>query len=209
MVKVDGRITIDLGTKIEPDALVTINGDPISHIIQHRYIILNKPKDYITTTSDEQGRKTVMDLINVSVRVFPVGRLDRNTTGLLLLTNDGELANRLMHPKYEVEKVYEVGLNKNIDFNHCKEISEGIELEDGKTSPCELFVNTKDHTQVTISIKEGKNREVRRMFEAFGYEVKKLHRKFYANLNVSGLLRGKYRYLTREEISHLKRLVGL
>lgn len=209
VVKVDGRITIDLGTKIEPDALVTINGDPITYIIRHKYILLNKPKDYITTTNDEQGRKTVMDLIKTSGRVFPVGRLDRNTTGVLLLTNDGELANRLMHPKYQVERIYDVGLDKNIDLKHAKQISQGIELDDGTTAPCEIFVNPKDHSELTISLREGKNREVRRMFEAMGYEVKKLHRKFYANLNVSGLSRGEYRLLDKKEILGLKKIVGL
>lgn len=209
VVKVNGRIIIDLGTKVQPDALVTINGDPISYIIRHRYIVLNKPKDYITTTSDDQGRKTVMELIKSPVRVFPVGRLDRNTTGVLLLTNDGELANRLMHPKYRVERIYQVGLDKELDFKHAQKLSEGIELEDGMTSPCELFINPKDKTDVTISLTEGKNREVRRMFEALGYEVKKLHRKFYANISVSGMARGESRFLDKKEILALKKIVGL
>ncbi len=209
VVKVDGRITIDLGTKVEPDVLVTVYGDPLTYFIRHKYIVLNKPKDFITTTNDEQGRKTVMELIKSPVRVFPVGRLDRNTTGVLLLTNDGELANRLMHPKYQVERVYQVGLDKVIDFKHAQQISQGVELEDGMTSSCELFINPKDHSDITISLREGKNREVRRMFEYFGYEVKKLHRKYYANLDVSGMARGDSRYLEKKEILALRKLVGL
>lgn len=208
-VKVDRKIIIDLGTKVLPDANVTVNGDPITYFIRHKYLVLNKPKDYITTTDDEQGRRTVMELIKSNTRIFPVGRLDRNTTGVLLFTNDGELANRLMHPKYQVERVYQVGLDKSIDLKHAKAIAEGVELDDCKTAPCELLVNPKDYTEVTISLREGKNREVRRMFEAFGYDVKKLHRKFYANLSVAGLQRGEYRVLDKKEILQLKKSVGL
>ncbi|MDD3125597.1 MAG: pseudouridine synthase [Candidatus Kapabacteria bacterium] len=209
VVKVNGRIIIDLGTKIATDANVTVNGDPIFCTQHYKYIVLNKPKDYITTTSDERGRKTVMELVNVQTRVFPVGRLDRNTTGVLFFTNDGELANRLMHPKYHIERIYVAGLDKPIDLRDAQKIAEGVELDDGKTAPCEVFVNPKDHTEVTVALTEGKNREVRRMFEAFGYDVKKLHRRFFANLSVSGMQRGDFRYLERKEILELKKIVGM
>lgn len=208
-VKVNGVIIIDLGTKISPDANVTVYGDPISYVKKYRYILLNKPKDIITTTSDELGRKTVLSIVKTSERIFPVGRLDRNTTGVLLLTNDGELVNRLTHPKYQVERVYVAGLDKNLDFRHAKLISEGVELEDGTTGTCELFINPKDHSEVTISLREGKNREVRRIFEHFGYDVKKLHRKYFATLDVSGMKRGDYRHLTKKEVQDLRKYVQL
>ncbi len=208
-VKVNGAIIIDLGTKVAPDADVTVYGDPISYLKRYIYILLNKPKDYITTTNDELGRKTVLDIVRSSIRIFPVGRLDRNTTGVILLTNDGELANRLTHPKYQVERVYAVGLDKNLDFNHAKKISEGVELEDGMTGKCELFINPKNRSELTLSLREGRNREIRRMFESLGYDVKKLHRKFFATLTVSGMKRGDYRHLTRNEIEDLRKYVQL
>lgn len=208
-VKVNKSIIIDLGTKISPDAQVTVNGNPISPEPRHKYLVLNKPKDFLTTTSDDLGRKTVMELIPNDTRLFPVGRLDRNTTGVLLFTNDGEMANRLMHPSYEIERIYVAGLDKDISLDDAKKIAEGVDLEEGKTSPCEVFVTPQDHSEVTISLHEGRNREVRRMFEFFGYKVKKLHRKYYANLDVSGMKRGEYRFLTREEIFGLRKMVGL
>jgi 23S rRNA pseudouridine2605 synthase len=209
VVKVNGGIVIDLGIRIPPDANVTISGDPISYIVKHKYILLNKPKDYITSTKDELGRKTVMDLVKSSSRLFPVGRLDRNTTGVILLTNDGDLANRLTHPKYEVERVYVAGLDRQITLADAQKISEGVELEDGMTAPCEVFVNPRDKTEVTLSLREGKNREVRRIFEALGYDVKKLHRKFYATLSAVGMKRGEFRHLSKKEVEDLRRSVGL
>lgn len=204
-VKVNGAIIIDLGTKVQTDANVTVNGDPISYYVKHKYILMNKPKDVITTTNDEKGRPTVLDLIKSKTdRLYPVGRLDRNTTGCLLITNDGEMAHRLTHPSYQVERVYLVGLDKPLSFKDAEKITQGVELEDGMTGPCELFINPKDKTQLNLSLREGKNREVRRIFEALGYEVKKLHRKYFATLDVSGMKRGEYRLLTSKEIAALR-----
>lgn len=209
-VRVNGKIVVEMGMKVKPTDKVSVKGDFIKTASRRFvYYLLNKPKDYITTTSDEFKRKTVMDIIRTRTRIFPVGRLDRNTTGVLLLTNDGELANRLTHPRYGVQRTYNVTLNKEIILDHAKAISEGVELEDGVTSPCQVFVNPKDYTKVLITITEGKNREVRRIFEKLGYDVRKLDRKLYAGLSNSGMKRGEYRQLTRNEILDIKKLVKL
>lgn len=209
MVKVNGKVVKELGIKIHPADLVTVKGEPVSYIKHLTYIVLNKPKDYITTTSDEKGRKTVMDLIPLKQRLYPVGRLDRNTTGALIITNDGDLATRLMHPKYGVEREYVVGLDKKLKGEHAQNIANGVELEDGMTGQTELWINPSDNSEVRIMLKEGKNREVRRIFEHFGYEVKRLHRVRYALITVTGMARGEYRHLTRDEVRALKKLVGL
>lgn len=209
-VRVNGKIVTELGTKVTPTDNVSVGGDMIKSVSKRDiYILLNKPKDCITTTSDELNRRTVMDIVKSRHRIYPVGRLDRNTTGVLLLTNDGELANRLTHPRYGIQRTYNVTLNKEILLDHAKAISHGIELEDGKTSPCEVSVNPKDYTRIIITITEGKNREVRRIFEALGYDVKRLDRKFYAGLSNNGMKRGEYRHLTRNELLDLKKLVKL
>ncbi len=208
VVKINGKVVKELGTKVHPSDLVTVNGEPVSYIKHLTYVILNKPKDYITTTSDDLGRKTVMDLIPISQRLYPVGRLDRNTTGVLIITNDGELATRLMHPKYGVEREYSVGLDKKLKFDDAKAISEGVELEDGVTGPAEVFIERDQH-ECKIVLREGKNREVRRLFEHFGYEVERLHRVRYAGVTVTGLSRGEYRHLTPSEVRNLRSLVGL
>jgi 23S rRNA pseudouridine2605 synthase len=208
-VKVNGKVVTELGTKVLRSDFITVNGDPVKEIIRYVYILLNKPKDVITTTSDDLGRKTVMDIVKTSSRVYPVGRLDRNTTGTLLLTNDGELANRLMHPKYEIEKVYRTVLDRPLLPEHAEAIVKGVELEDGTTGPIELLYDSKDRTVVYVSIREGRNREVRRIFEHFDYVVKQLHRKHFATLNVSGMDKGEYRHLRTNEIRALKKLVGI
>lgn len=208
-VKVNGKTVDSMGYKVQPGDEVTVNGDPISYYVKKVYILLNKPKDCVTTTVDDRGRKTVLDIVKRKERIYPVGRLDRNTTGTLLLTNDGELSHRLSHPSYVIEKVYNAGLDKNLDFEHAKKIADGVELEDGKTSPCFVFVDPSDKRKVTVTITEGRYREVRRMFEHFGYDVKKLDRKFFAGLSTRGLARSQYRFLTREEILELRKLVGL
>ena len=150
-----------------------------------------------------------MDLIPLTQRLYPVGRLDRNTTGTLIISNDGELATRLMHPKYEIEREYVVGLDKRLNAEHAKTIAQGVALEDGMTGPAELFINPDDRTEVRIVLREGRNREVRRLFEHFGYEVIRLHRARYATIMVTGLSRGEYRHLTRDEVRTLRRAVGL
>ncbi len=209
LVKVNGKVVKELGTKVLKSDFVTVNGDPVKEIIRFVYILLNKPKDAITTTSDDLGRKTVMDIVKSSSRVYPVGRLDRNTTGVLLFTNDGELANRLTHPSYEVEKVYRAVLDKPLLPEHGEEIVKGVKLEDGTTGPVELLFDPKDRTVIHLSIREGKNREVRRIFEHFGYLVKQLHRKHFATLNVRGMDKGEYRHLKTNEIRALKKIVDL
>jgi 23S rRNA pseudouridine2605 synthase len=209
VVKVNGRTVTELGTKISSDAEVTVNGDPVSNRKRLVYILLNKPKDFITTTDDEKNRKTVMDLIKSHTRVYPVGRLDRNSTGVLLLTNDGELSYRLTHPKYEIKKVYNVQLDRSLETSDAKRISEGVELDDGVTAPCEIFIDVKESYKITMILQEGKNREIRRIFESFDYNVKKLDRKFFATLSVSGMSRGEYRHLTFKELRDLKKSVGM
>ncbi len=209
-VKVNRKIVTDLAARIMPGDFVTVKGEPVTDVRRMVYILLNKPKDVITTADDEFGRKTVLDLIKTDKRLFPVGRLDRNTTGVLLLTNDGELAHRLTHPSYQISRVYNVTLNAPIDHTHAKQISRGVILDDGEeTQPCEVFVDPLDGKKLIIELREGKNREVRRIFEKFGYDVRKLDRKFFATLSTRGLARGKYRVLTRRELSELRQLTGL
>lgn len=209
LVKVNGKVVNELGSKVYRSDFVTVDGDPISIDTKNVYILLNKPKDTISTTNDELNRKTVMDIVRSKYRIYPVGRLDRNTTGVLLMTNDGELANRLMHPSYRVIRQYQVELDKAITLPEAKKIAEGVELEDGITAPCNIFVNPNDQKKLQLELIEGKYREIRRMFEKFGYLVKKLNRKMYANITTRGLPRGKYRHLTPKEVAGLKNIVGL
>ena len=209
-IKVNGKTVKEPGIKVVNTDSITVNGDPVKEIHHDIYIILNKPKNVITTTSDDHDRKTVMDLVRKHTRIFPVGRLDRNTTGILLLTNDGELAYRLTHPKFEIERTYNVKLDKILNPAHAKQISDGLTLENGEeTGKCEVLIHPDDKSKITLTIKEGKNREVRRIFELFGYEVKQLDRKFFAGLSTKGITRGDYRHLTRQEELNLKRLTGL
>lgn len=208
-VKVNGKVVEELGYKVKKSDFVTVDGDPVGYRQKPIYIILNKPKDSITTTNDDFGRNTVMDYVKLRTRVFPIGRLDRNTTGVLLLTNDGELSNRLTHPSYQVDRTYVVTLDKDLDMKDAKKIASGVELEDGKTGPADIIMYPKDKKKLVFTISEGKNREVRRIFEHFGYMVKKLDRKLFAGISNSGLKRGDYRYLKTKEILHLKKLVGL
>ena len=209
MVKVNGDIVTDLSTRVQLQDFVTVKGEPVTDRRFLVYFLLNKPKDIITTASDELGRTTVLDLIRSKYRIFPVGRLDRNTTGVLIITNDGDLAYRLTHPKFEIKREYKVGLDKDIDLRDARKISRGVELEDGRTGPCEVFVEPKDHSVVRLILTEGKNREVRRIFESLGYEVKKLDRKRFATLSTTGLRRGEHRQLTKAEVRELRDLVGL
>lgn len=205
-VEMNGEVVKELGTKVNPASdVVKVNGQTYTLAQKLVYIILNKPKDFITTANDEKGRRTVLDLVNSRERIYPVGRLDRQTTGVLLLTNDGMLANKLMHPSSEVIKTYHVSLDKGLDTAHAEKLASGVFLEDGKTAPAELEIipGTKNR-EIIIHIHEGKNRQVRRMFESFGYEIDRLHRVEYAGLNVQGLQRGMWRYCTDREIKQLK-----
>ena len=208
-VRINGAIVVDLGTRVGIDDVVTVNGEPITRQKHLTYILLNKPKDFITTSRDEKGRATVFDIVRLKTRLFSIGRLDRNTTGVLLLTNDGDLANRLMHPRYGVTRVYKAALDRPLRADHMRQIAAGVELEEGPTQPCDVMIYPYDKTSVALAIREGRNREVRRIFEHVGYEVKRLDRKEYAGLSTRGLKRGEYRHLTRDEVDQLYRLVNL
>ncbi len=210
VVRVNGKKIGELGTRVNPDKdIVTVNGNPV-HLAQHNvYILLNKPKDCITTLSDEKDRTTIMNYVRVRERVFPVGRLDRNTTGILLLTNDGEMTNSLIHPKFEVEKIYKVSLDKALKVEDVAKLRKGVRLKDGIAGANEVeFVDGGKRMRVCVSIHEGRNREVRRVFEALGYIVKYLDRVSFAGLNYSGLQRGEWRYLTNAEVRFLRELVS-
>ena len=210
VVKVNKQVVTELGTKIALGDFVTVKGDPIEISHNHLYVLLNKPKDCITTTHDEKNRKTVMDIVRLYDRVYPVGRLDRNTTGVLLLTNDGELANRLTHPRYQVQRIYKAKLDKPLKTSDASLIAKGIEIEPNvTTAPCVINIDLKDNTKVTVILTEGKNHEVKKMFEKLNYEVKSLDRKFYHNLSTKGLKRGEYRFLDRQEIAELRKLVNI
>ena len=210
VVRVNGKIVTELGSKVNPQRdEVSVRGTPVYIEAQLFYILLNKPKDCITTTSDEKGRRTVMDLIPAEMHVYPVGRLDRNTTGALLLTNDGDLANRLMHPRFHAPKTYVIELASNIKPQHIERLRTGVKLDDGKTAPCEAEVLNPPHaTVVGLVLHEGRNRQVRRMFETLGYDVRKLDRVAYAGLTLSGLKRGDWRYLEENEVGYLKNLAA-
>jgi len=209
-VTVNGTVITELGVRVNSQKdVVVVDDRTISAPQSLVYLLLNKPKDFITTASDEKGRRTVLDLINVRERVYPVGRLDRQTTGVLLLTNDGELANKLMHPSSNVVKSYNVSLDKSLDQAHAVKLVNGVFLEDGKTAPAELDIipGTKSR-EVILHIHEGKNRQVRRMFESLGYEIEKLHRVSYGGITATGVTRGRWRYLTPKEIKDLKKVAG-
>jgi 23S rRNA pseudouridine2605 synthase len=207
-VTVNGKIVSELGAKVSVDDEVKFNGQSLNPE-RKVYLLLNKPKGFVTTTDDPQERKTVMDLVANACpeRIYPVGRLDKNTTGVLLLTNDGEVAKKLTHPSYNRKKVYHVFLDKPLTKNHLLEIARGIELDDGPISADAVsYVNEEDKREVGIEIHSGRNRIVRRIFEHLGYQVEKLDRVFFAGLTKKNLPRGKWRFLTPSEISYLKML---
>ncbi|MBC3535864.1 pseudouridine synthase [Megasphaera hominis] len=207
-VRVNGVVVRELGTKVDLDKdMILVDGKRLE-AEKKRYFLFNKPKGVITTASDDQGRETVMDYFKkVPERIYPVGRLDQNTEGLLLMTNDGELANILMHPSKLVDKTYEVKIKSRIADTVLQQLADGVELEDGMTAPAIVCYNGYDvHTGITnveITIHEGRNRQVRRMFEHFGLQVYNLRRVQYAFLTLSGVKRGAYRRLTPEEIAEL------
>lgn len=207
VVKVNGVVVDQLGYKIKPGDKVTY-GDSAVRSERKVYLLLNKPKDYITTLDDPQERKTVMELIKGACkeRVYPVGRLDRNTTGLLLFTNDGELTTKLTHPKFGIKKVYHVSLNKGLKPADFTAIVEGVELEDGFVKADDVAFVGEGKKEIGIEIHSGRNRIVRRLFEHLGYDVLKLDRVVFAGLTKKDLQRGKHRFLTAKEISFLKML---
>jgi len=209
VIKVNSKIVTELGTKISPSDTVHY-GDQLLRREKQVYILLNKPKDYITTTDDPQERKTVIDLIEGACeeRVYPVGRLDRNTTGVLLLTNDGDLAERLMHPKYGVEKIYQVNLDMNLRKEDFDKILEGVELEDGFIKADDISFVGDSRKDVGIVLHSGRNRIVRRLFEHLGYEVVHLDRVSYAGLTKKNISKGKWRFLEAKEVGFLKMKVG-
>ena len=206
VVSVNGEIVTELGTKILRTDVVKFHDQPVT-IEKKVYVLLNKPKDYVTTSDDPQQRKTVMDLVKNACpeRIYPVGRLDRNTTGVLLLTNDGDLASKLTHPKYLKKKIYHVYLDKNVTAHDLAQIAEGIQLEDGEIKADDVqYAHPTDKKQVGIEIHSGKNRIVRRIFESLGYRVQKLDRVQFAGLTKKNLKRGDWRYLTEEEVDRLR-----
>ena len=206
VVKVNGQVVTELGTKIKRSDSVLFH-DQLVSIEKKVYILLNKPKDYVTTSDDPQNRKTVMDLVKGACRerIYPVGRLDRNTTGVLLLTNDGELASKLTHPQYMKKKIYHVYLNKNVTAADMRMIADGIQLEDGEIHADAIeYASETDRKQVGIEIHSGRNRIVRRIFESLGYKVIKLDRVFFAGLTKKNVRRGDWRYLTEQEVNMLR-----
>lgn len=206
-IKVNGEVVSQLGTRVSPNDDVRF-GDRRLKRERSVYILLNKPKDYITSSSDEKGRKTVMELVKKACkeRLYPVGRLDRNTTGLLLLTNDGALAEKLTHPRHQVKKLYQVELDRNLAQKDLDALTKGVELEDGPfaVDSASYVTGASSKKTVGVELHSGKNRIVRRLFESLGYQVKKLDRVMYAGLTKKDLPRGKWRYLTEKEVHFLK-----
>ena len=206
VVSVNGEVVTELGTKIKRADVVKFHDETVS-IERKVYVLLNKPKDCVTTSDDPQARLTVMDLVKgaCSERIYPVGRLDRNTTGVLLLTNDGDLASKLTHPKFLKKKIYHVYLDKNLTKADMDQIAAGVELEDGEIHADAIsYADDIKRDQVGIEIHSGKNRIVRRIFESLGYKVVKLDRVFFAGLTKKGLRRGEWRYLTEQEVNFLR-----
>ena len=206
VVSVNGKIVTELGYKIAPEDVIQYDGETINAETK-RYVLLNKPKGFITTMDDPRGRKTVMTLVKKACRerIYPVGRLDRETTGLLLFTNDGDMAKKLTHPRYQAKKIYHVELNKSVTKEDMEHLMRGVDLEDGKAKVDEVsYIENGNSTEVGVEIHSGKNRIVRRLFEALGYVVVKLDRVQFAGLTKKDLPRGFYRHLTEQEVSFLK-----
>lgn len=206
-VTVNGELIVEPGHKVTTEDTVVLNGQRLTVQKNLIYILMNKPKGFITTTDDPKGRRTVMEMVEnlIDERVFPVGRLDRNTTGLLLLTNDGELTQKLSHPKHNIKKVYKATLDKNLSKDDFAKIKAGVILEDGPAPVDQLeYLDTKN--EIGLEIHSGKNRIVRRIFESLGYEVEKLDRVMYAGLTKKNIMRGKWRLLTKQEVINLKHM---
>ena len=205
VVSVNGQVVTELGTKVKRSDTVLFH-DQLVSLEKKVYVLLNKPKDYVTTSDDPQNRKTVMDLVKGACRerIYPVGRLDRNTTGVLLLTNDGELASKLTHPQYLKKKIYHVFLDKNVTAADMRLIADGVTLEDGEIHADAIeYASETDKKQVGIEIHSGRNRVVRRIFESLGYRVLKLDRVYFAGLTKKNVRRGDWRFLTEQEVNML------
>lgn len=206
-VEVNGQVVTLPGTKIFGNEVIKVDGKEIRQEQNKVYVLLNKPVGYISTSKDQFSRKTVLDLVDtIKKRIYPVGRLDYDTSGLMILTNDGELANRLTHPKHEMNKVYRVMIDGNIRESDIKSLKTGISIEDYTTAPAKVHIieTSKKESIVEITIHEGKNRQVRKMFEALGYAVLRLKRVAIGPITIEGLEEGKWRYLSKKEIEALK-----
>ncbi|MDG1476449.1 MAG: pseudouridine synthase [Vicingaceae bacterium] len=210
VVKVNGVVVTEMGFKVSPEDKVNYGGESIRGE-KKVYLLMNKPKDFITTVDDPFGRRTVLQLLGkLKERVYPVGRLDRATTGVLMLTNDGDLTKKLTHPKFGVKKIYNVHLDKNVTSNHLQHLLDGFELEDGFTkADVATYVGTGEKkNQVGIELHSGKNRIIRRMFEHLGYNVVKLDRVYFAGLTKKDMARGQWRFLTEKEVGQLQMKQG-
>lgn len=205
-VKVDGVVVTELGTKVSKKSIIEVDDVKIS-TEEKVYYLLNKPRGVVTTTSDEHGRKTIVSLIETDKRIYPVGRLDYDTTGLIILTNDGEFTNNITHPKNKIDKTYVAKINGILTISDIMALKKGINLDGFKTSPAKVKVrktdNKNNNSVIEITIHEGKNHQVKRMFEALGYEVLKLKRERIAFLTLKGLTSGDYRMLTPKEVNQL------
>jgi 23S rRNA pseudouridine2605 synthase len=210
-VSLNGKRVADLATRVDTlHDRVRLDGKEIRPVSGLVYLVLNKPRDAITSLNDERGRRTVMEFVHSQRRVFPVGRLDRNTTGVLLLTNDGEFAHRLMHPRRGIPKSYHVTCDRPVRAEHARRLAGGVDLDDGRTAPADVVLLPAGRgSGVGITITEGKNRQVRRMFEHLGYQVVRLDRVAYGPVTKRGLARGEIRSLTRQEIHALRLLAGI
>lgn len=212
-VEIDGEPVTEHGTRVHEGQTVTVDGEVV-HLRTLEYLLLNKPKDTISTTDDPKGRQTILDVIGVPEEnpsgLFPVGRLDRNTTGVLLVTNDGDLAHRLMHPSYEVSKIYYVRTQKQVKPHQIDRLRRGIELSDGEASADQIaYLDPQGKTDIALELHEGRNRQIRRMMEALGHDIVQLERAKYAGLTTGNLRRGEWRWLEEEEVRALRDRVDL
>lgn len=212
-VEIDGERVTEHGTRVREGQTVTVDGEVV-HPRTFEYLLLNKPKDTISTTDDPKGRQTILDVIGVPNEnpsgLFPVGRLDRNTTGVLLVTNDGDLAHRLMHPRYEVSKIYYVRTQKQVKPHEIDRLRRGIDLSDGTASADQVaYLDPRGKTDVALELHEGRNRQIRRMMETLGHDIVQLERAKYASLTTGALQRGEWRWLEDEEVQALRTRVDL
>lgn len=207
-VKVNGEVVDTQGYKVEEGDRVTVDGKKVWPVKRNTYILMNKPRGIVSSAKDNKDRQTVLDLLSsdIRARLYPVGRLDMDSSGLILLTDDGELTERLLHPKYEIEKTYKVTVNGLVSEEEAKELSKGVKLKDGMTAPGEFKIieHRNKKTRLECTIREGRNRQIRRMFESLGYEVIQLERIAFGPLKITGLGKGDYRTLREKEIRSLK-----